>query len=302
MTSDQNIEDIYIDNPKFKKFYLSHQDEICRLQSHKNKEAEKASRALPNQVYEDKVDGVIKGLYYNGQVITPLRQGVKTVYYNQQFNEDLGMLLCDFWDDIDFQNTQNEGGVSFPTAKKPELLLYRIISLCTKPGDIVLDFFLGSGTTTAVAHKMGRQYIGIDQMDYIKSTTYERMVNVVKGEQSGASKGLNWRGGGSFVYLELKRYNQQFIDEIEKAKKTNELLKVWEQMKARAFFRFNVEMQKIEDDIDSFKTLSIEEQKQALCSLLDMNQLYVNYSDMDDTESGVTEEEKRITKAFYEEE
>ena len=148
---------------------------------------------------------------------------------------------------------------------------------------------------------MGRQYIGIDQMDYIKSTTYERMVNVVKGEQSGASKGLNWRGGGSFVYLELKRYNQQFIDEIEKAKKTNELLKVWEQMKARAFFRFNVEMQKIEDDIDSFKTLSIEEQKQALCSLLDMNQLYVNYSDMDDTESGVTEEEKRITKAFYEE-
>ena len=73
-------------------------------------------------------------------------------------------------------------------------------------------------------------------------------------------------------------------------------------MKARAFFRFNVEMQKIEDDIDSFKTLSIEEQKQALCSLLDMNQLYVNYSDMDDTESGVTEEEKRITKAFYEEE
>lgn len=302
MTSDQNIEDIYIDNPKFKKFYLSHQDEICRLQSHKNKEAEKASRALPNQVYEDKVDGVIKGLYYNGQVITPLRQGVKTVYYNQQFNEDLGMLLCDFWDDIDFQNTQNEGGVSFPTAKKPELLLYRIISLCTKPGDIVLDFFLGSGTTTAVAHKMGRQYIGIDQMDYIKSTTYERMVNVVKGEQSGASKGLNWRGGGSFVYLELKRYNQQFIDEIEKAKKTNELLKVWEQMKARAFFRFNVDMQKIEDDIDGFKTLSIEEQKQALCSLLDMNQLYVNYSDMDDTESGVTEEEKRITKAFYGEE
>jgi len=302
MSSEQNLEDLYIDNPVFKKFYLEHQDRICRLQSHKNKEAERASRALPDQVYEDKENGVVKGLYYNGQVITPLRQGVKTVYYNQQFTEDLGMLLCDFWDDIDFQNTQNEGGVSFPTAKKPELLLYRIISLCTKPGDIVLDFFLGSGTTAAVAHKMKRQYIGIDQMDYIRTTAYQRMVNVVKGEQSGASKGLNWRGGSSFVYLELKCYNQQFIDEIEKAQNTDSLIGIWEKMKARAFFRFNIEMQKLDDDIESFKALTLEEQKQLLCSLLDMNQLYVNRSDMDDAEAGVTEDEKRITRAFYGEE
>lgn len=302
MTADQNLEDLYIDNPQFKKFYLNHKDKICRLQSHKNKEAENASRSLPNQVYEDKIDGVIKGLYYNGQVITPLSKGIKTVYYNQQFTEDLGMLLCDFWDDIDFQNTQNEGGVSFPTAKKPELLLNRIISLCTKPGDIVLDFFLGSGTTTAVAHKMGRQYIGIDQMNYINTTTFERMCNVVKGEQSGASKGLNWRGGGSFVYLELKRYNQKFIDEIEKARTTEELLGIWEQMKARAFFRFNVEMQKLDDDMEGFKANTIDQQKQILCSLLDMNQLYVNRSDMDDAEAGVTEEEKRITRSFYGEE
>lgn len=299
MTTDQNLEDLYLDNAQFKKFYLDYQDRICRLQSHKNKEAEEASRALPNQVYEDKTDGTIKGLYYNGQVITPLRQSVKTVYYNQQFTEDLGMLLCDFWDDIDFQNTQNEGGVSFPTAKKPELLLYRIISLCTKPGDIVLDFFLGSGTTTAVAHKMGRQYIGIDQMDYIQTTACQRMQNVINGEKSGASKGLNWRGGGSFVYLELKQYNQKFIDEIEKAQSTDELIAIWEQMKARAFFRFNVEMQKLDDDMEDFRALTLEEQKQALCSLLDMNQLYVNLSDMDDAEAGVTEEEKRITKAFY---
>ena len=302
MSVEQNLEDLYIDNPVFKKFYLEHQDRICRLQSHKNKEAEMASRALPDQVYEDKENGVVKGLYYNGQVITPLRQGVKTVYHNQQFTEDLGMLLCDFWDDIDFQNTQNEGGVSFPTAKKPELLLYRIISLCTKPGDIVLDFFLGSGTTAAVAHKMKRQFIGIDQMDYIKTTAYQRMVNVVKGEQSGTSKGLNWHGGGSFVYLELKRYNQLFIDEIEKAQNTDNLIDIWEQMKARAFFRFNIEMQKMDDGMEDFKALTLEEQKRMLCSLLDMNQLYVNCSDMDDAEAGVTEEEKRITKAFYGEE
>ena len=73
-------------------------------------------------------------------------------------------------------------------------------------------------------------------------------------------------------------------------------------MKARAFFRFNVEMQKIDDDMEGFKALTLEEQKQMLCSLLDMNQLYVNCSDMDDAEAGVTEEEKRITKTFYGEE
>jgi adenine-specific DNA-methyltransferase len=75
---------------------------------------------------------------------------------------------------MNFNNSQNEGGVSFPSGKKPELLLARVLSMFTKKGDLVLDYHLGSGTTCAVAHKMGRQYIGIEQMDYIEDIAVKR--------------------------------------------------------------------------------------------------------------------------------
>ncbi|HLG40580.1 MAG TPA: site-specific DNA-methyltransferase [Chitinophagaceae bacterium] len=88
---------------------------------------------------------------------------------------------------------------------KPEKLLKRIIELTTREGDLVLDFFLGSGTTTAVAHKMKRQYIGIDQMDYIEDVAVNRLRKVIAGEQGGVSAELNWKGGGGFKYVELMK-------------------------------------------------------------------------------------------------
>ena len=296
---DQTLRDINIEDKRFKEYYLANRKSICRLQSHKNKKAEIASRALVNTVYEDKEDEEIKGLYYNGQVITPLAQGIKLVYSNQQFVEDLGMLLCDFWDDIDFQNTQNEGGISFPTAKKPELLLYRIISLCTLPGDIVLDFFLGSGTTAAVAHKMGRQYIGIEQMDYGKNDSVVRLCNVINGDKSGASKGLNWQGGGSFVYCELSKYNQNFIDEIEEAKTTDELLVIWKRMQETGFLSYQIKAKDINIDADEFKDLSIDDQKRFLIECLDKNLLYIPFSEIDNEEYNISDENKRLTREFY---
>lgn len=296
---DQTLRDINIEDKRFKEYYLANRKSICRLQSHKNKKAEIASRALVNTVYEDKEDEEIKGLYYNGQVITPLAQGIKLVYSNQQFVEDLGMLLCDFWDDIDFQNTQNEGGISFPTAKKPELLLYRIISLCTLPGDIVLDFFLGSGTTAAVAHKMGRQYIGIEQMDYGKNDSVVRLCNVINGDKSGASKGLNWQGGGSFVYCELSKYNQNFIDEIEVAKTTDELLVIWKRMQETGFLSYQIKAKDINIDADEFKDLSIDDQKRFLIECLDKNLLYIPFSEIDNEEYNISDEDKRLTREFY---
>lgn len=296
---DQTLRDINIEDKRFKEYYLANRKSICRLQSHKNKKAEIASRALVNTVYEDKEDEEIKGLYYNGQVITPLAQGIKLVYSNQQFVEDLGMLLCDFWDDIDFQNNQNEGGISFPTAKKPELLLYRIISLCTLPGDIVLDFFLGSGTTAAVAHKMGRQYIGIEQMDYGKNDSVVRLCNVINGDKSGASKGLNWQGGGSFVYCELSKYNQNFIDEIEEAKTTDELLVIWKRMQETGFLSYQIKAKDINIDADEFKDLSIDDQKRFLIECLDKNLLYIPFSEIDNEEYNISDEDKRLTREFY---
>ena len=91
---------------------------------------------------------------------------------------------------------------------KPEKLLKRIIDMSTNPNDIVLDYHLGSGTTCAVAHKMGRRWIGIEQMDYIEDITKTRLQKVLDGEQGGISKAVDWQGGGSFCYFELKKYNQ----------------------------------------------------------------------------------------------
>jgi adenine-specific DNA-methyltransferase len=87
---------------------------------------------------------------------------------------------------------------------KPERLIKTLIDIVVKDKkDIVLDFFLGSGTTCAVAHKMGLQYIGVEQMDYINILTVERMKKVIAGEQGGISKEVGWKGGGDFVYMEL---------------------------------------------------------------------------------------------------
>lgn len=97
----------------------------------------------------------------------------------------------------------NEGGVNFPRSKKPEQLLRRIIEMSTDPGDIVLDSFLGSGTTAAVAHKMGRRYIGIELGDHCYTHCKPRLDAVIDGEQSGISKAVNWHGGGGYKFYEL---------------------------------------------------------------------------------------------------
>ena len=208
-------------------------------------------------------------------------------------------IVGDIWTDIGINNLSNEGGVSLRFGKKPELLLSRIISLVTNQDDIVLDYHLGSGTTCAVAHKMKRQYIGIEQLDYGENDSVKRLQNVINNEQSGVSKSYNWQGGGSFVYLELKKYNQTFIEEIEKAKDTIELLQVWEQMKNKSFLNYNVDIKKQEEHIEEFKALTLAEQKQHLCELLDKNQLYVNRSSLEDKIFECTEEEKQITNDFY---
>lgn len=87
--------------------------------------------------------------------------------------------------------------------KKPERLMRRILQLATNEGDLVVDFFLGSGTTAAVAHKMGRKYIGIEQMDYIKHITTQRLINVIDCDTTGISKKQGWKGGGAFTYAGL---------------------------------------------------------------------------------------------------
>lgn len=92
--------------------------------------------------------------------------------------------------------------VSFGTPK-PERLIQRILHIATNPGDLVLDSFLGSGTTAAVAHKMGRRYIGIEMGDHAATHCQPRLKKVVDGEQGGISEAMNLQGGGGFRYFRL---------------------------------------------------------------------------------------------------
>ena len=120
---------------------------------------------------------------------------------------DVGSAYSNFIDIVSSDSGANELRILFNEKNfpypKPEALIQRIIEMSTTEGDIVLDFFAGSGTTPAVAHKMKRQWIAIEQMDYIQDITKLRLQKVIDGEQGGISKALNWQGGGSFDFIDL---------------------------------------------------------------------------------------------------
>ena len=183
---------------------------------------------------------------------------------------------------------------------KPEALLERILQIGSRAGDLVLDFHLGSGTTAAVAHKMGRLYIGVEQMDYIQDITVERLKKVLEGEQGGISKAQNWHGGGSFVYCELKEDANTLITTIQNA--TEDTI---ESVKASIYTDERIvpylTKQELADADKDFENLTLEEKKQALIKLVDKNKLYVNASDMDDEAYQISDADKVFTKSFYEE-
>jgi adenine-specific DNA-methyltransferase len=126
----------------------------------------------------------------------------------------------DFWSDIKTTGLDNEGGIDFKNGKKPEKLVNRIISMTTKPNDIVLDSFGGSGTTGAVAHKMGRRWIMVELGEHCHTHIIPRLQKVIDGtDQGGISKAVNWQGGGGFRYykvapslLEKDRWGQWIIN------------------------------------------------------------------------------------------
>ncbi len=189
-------------------------------------------------------------------------------------------------------------GINF-TNSKPESIVAFFLHAITKESDLVLDFFLGSGTTCAVAHKMKRRYIGVDQMDYIQTETLKRMQKVIAGEQGGVSKAVGWQGGGSFVYCELAKANIKFADEIELSETTNQLKDIWERMKSTDYLNYKIDIKKVDANAESFDNLSLEDQKRFLIECLDKNLLYVPLSDIDNNEYGVTDQDRRLTREFY---
>ena len=200
----------------------------------------------------------------------------------------------------DYGNIRHEGGVALNSGKKPEKLLKTLLDYTTREGDIILDFFGGSGSTAATAHKMKRQYISIEQMDYIEDKIVTRLNNVIRGDSTGVSKDVNWQGGGSFVYAELKNDAQDFKESILKATTTEELLELFNKAKTSSFLSYRVDPKKLKEA--EFKELSLAEQKQVLSELIDNNNLYVNYSDIEDSSFAISSQEKALNRAFYGEE
>ena len=191
----------------------------------------------------------------------------------------------------------NELGFDF-SYSKPESLIAFFIRAVTSENDLVLDFFMGSGTTAAVAHKMNRQYIGIEQMDYIETVTVERLKKVIDGEQGGISQEVAWSGGGSFVYAELMNKNSTFIDAVLNSKNSDELKTIFDNMKSTLDFDFRVDLQEVDQSIwsEDFDT-----QKKILVKIIDKNQLYYNYSEIEDDmiQSQLSESDIAFNKSFY---
>jgi len=208
-------------------------------------------------------------------------------------------LLTDFWSHISWAGIAGEGGVRLRNAKKPEKLIKQIIDISTEEEDIILDFFLGSGTTCAVAHKMKRQYIGIEQLDYGENNSSKRIRRVVEGDQSGISKAVNWKGGGEFIYCELLKFNEEAIDKIHDAKDTKVLLKIWGEMCDKYFLNYDVEIKKFNDNKKDFEKMTLKKQKETLVEMLNKNQLYVNLSEIKDSQFKVSKEDRELNKKFY---
>jgi adenine-specific DNA-methyltransferase len=231
------------------------------------------------------------------------------IWEKQYLDESAGVPGCTVWTDIKqiyadpraFKAEQRKyTEMTGYDTQKPEALLKRIIEYTTTEGDLVLDFFNGSGTTTAVAHKMKRQWIGVEQLQEGAKTFLKRMNDIINGDQTGISKSVGWKGGGNFVYMELAKWNENFVQDIKKAKTEEELKKLWETMKEKAFLSYKIDIKTIDEHTKDFADLSIEDQKRFLLECLDKNHLYVNYSEIDDEEHGVNKEDKKLNRKFYE--
>ena len=214
------------------------------------------------------------------------------------------------WDEKEFINERGTEHIKALFAQKvfdypkSEHLISRIIELGSDVGGIILDFHLGSGTTAAAAHKMGRQYIGVEQMDYTQNIPVERLKKVIAGEQNGISQSVNWQSGGDFIYCELMPYNQAFMDKIQAAQSSEALVGLWRDIAENSFLNWYVNAEIPEDAVRDFIEIGkgengLEKQKKLLIELLDKNQLYVNLSEIEDEDFSVSAEDKVLNRAFY---
>lgn len=157
------------------------------------------SKANPDKIYCQKREGLQDIYLVNGNRILFYKDKMRIINGKLVTAE----LVTNIWDDMNYQGIAKEGNITFKKSKKPEAQVKRIFEMSTQKGDLVLDSFLGSGTTCAVAQKMGRKYIGIEMGEHAITHCVPRMKAVIDGEQGGISKTLNWQGGGGYTFYDL---------------------------------------------------------------------------------------------------
>lgn len=209
----ENFESIFSDTNAQTSIRTRVIDEFCSLQNDELLEVEYVPRSGRDK------DQLVQHYYLSPTIRrviwlkdTATKKGTKIKKYDKAGT---------FWTGFPLNNLTKEGDVLFPNGKKPEALIKKILELATSPGDLVLDSFLGSGTTAAVAHKMGRKWIGIELGEHCYTHCEPRLRKVVDGtDQGGISRAVNWRGGGGFKFYELAPsllrkdcYDRWIIDE-----------------------------------------------------------------------------------------
>ena len=234
----------------------------------------------------------------------------ETVWIRQYLDESKGIPLSTVWTDIQQvyadPRAYKEGSKAdvevikaFKGGQKPEALLKRILDMTTDPGDLVVDFHAGTGTTGATALKTGRRFILCEQMDDQIEIIENRLKKTIAGDAAGVSKIAGWTGGGSFVSCELAKCNAVFVEEIAKAADDAALTALLWKILDTGYASHRVWTAEVKDYGPEFAALPTEEKRKVLFDLLDANMLYVNRSDADDAESGLSDADKAFTRSFY---
>jgi adenine-specific DNA-methyltransferase len=172
--------------------------------------------------------------------------------------------------------------------EKPYKLIERIIKMGSNEGDLVLDFFAGSGTTGFVANYLQRRFILIEQLDSTINLLKQRFIEEETILQPKVP-----------VYCELAQANQQLVDEIMAANEPLKLLEVWTLLQEKGFLSYKISPKLINEHAEDFNDLSLDDQKRFLIECLDKNMLYIPYSDIDDEGFTLSENDKQLTRQFY---
>lgn len=236
----------------------------------------------------------------NGYFVAEKEGG--TIQINHQYREQ--QVLKNLWIDKkyfpEFQGTNllkkliGENVFSYP---KSLYAVYDTLKIMTKSNDIILDYFGGSGTTGHATLKLNhddggnRQFILVEQMDYIENVTTKRIQKIIKNEKQG-----------SFIYLELAKWNLEAKEKIAECATLKELEKLLKELSEKYFLHYNVKFKEFKEKIiheETFKNLSLKKQQEMFCKMLDLNQLYVNASEMDDKIFGINKDDIALTKNFY---